>query len=226
MADLALCSIDECSKPMLARGMCSLHYQRWRKREGVPERVIAAPKPCSVKGCDQTSRARGMCSIHYYRVRRHGDPLVPVRAQAGAPAEWIAAHVDYSGDDCLKWPFRTKDGRGKAREMCEAAHGPAPAPNLDAAHSCGNGFGGCMNPNHLRWATKVENAADKRLHGTLPIGGRTGTAKLNAVDVLGILLLVKTKSQVAVASEFGVHQTSVSNICRRRKWAWLTDGLQ
>lgn len=27
-----LCSMDDCTKPHLARGMCGMHYQRWERR--------------------------------------------------------------------------------------------------------------------------------------------------------------------------------------------------
>lgn len=50
------------------------------------------------------------------------------------------------------------------RLVCIRRHGPPPTDDLEAAHSCGNA--GCVNPRHIRWATRFENAADKKLHGT------------------------------------------------------------
>lgn len=46
------------------------------------------------------------------------------------------------------------------RHMCKLKNGDPPTPDHEAAHSCGNGKHGCINPNHLRWATDAENMAD------------------------------------------------------------------
>lgn len=50
--------------------------------------------------------------------------------------------------------------------MCQKAHGDPPSPKHDAAHSCGRGHEGCVNPNHLSWKTKKQNQADRITHGT------------------------------------------------------------
>ena len=90
---------------------------------------------------------------------------------------WLLAHVNNANDSCLTWPF-TKSTRGYAsiyvngcgayghRVMCELAHGPAPSAKHVAAHSCGKGHKACVNPRHVRWATKKEDAADRKIHGT------------------------------------------------------------
>lgn len=86
-------------------------------------------------------------------------------------------------DACVTWPFSC-DGNGSgtvgingkalraSRVMCELAHGPAPTPEHHAAHSCGKGHEGCVNPNHLSWKTQAENEADKKIHGTAKGGSR------------------------------------------------------
>jgi hypothetical protein len=50
------------------------------------------------------------------------------------------------------------------RLVCEAWHGPQPSPTHQVAH----GDGTKLNNHHsnLRWATPVENEADKIIHGT------------------------------------------------------------
>jgi hypothetical protein len=91
---------------------------------------------------------------------------------------WLERHVNYSGDNCLTWPFgRDKGGYGKFphagrcgaahRQMCVLAHGEAPFPKALALHSCGNGHLGCVNPRHLRWGTYQDNIADARRHSAL-----------------------------------------------------------
>lgn len=84
--------------------------------------------------------------------------------------EWLEAHRDYPHEDrCLIWPFSrdTRLGRGSMgvkgwggwahRNMCMLVHGPAPDDKPIAAHSCGNGHLGCVNPRHLSWSTYSEN---------------------------------------------------------------------
>lgn len=71
------CSIDECEKPVLGRGWCSMHYNRWR-RNGDPlvagvERESNA-RACKIDGCAALAAVRGWCSRHYSHFRNHGHP--------------------------------------------------------------------------------------------------------------------------------------------------------
>lgn len=73
-----LCSLDGCDRPVLARGYCSTHYDRWR-RNGVPggasiRPLSSGPNSCAVDGCDRPIRARGYCGTHYWRLVNKGDP--------------------------------------------------------------------------------------------------------------------------------------------------------
>jgi hypothetical protein len=96
---------------------------------------------------------------------------------SGIGIAFLKMMVTYEGQSCVTWPFfRNWDGypvvsierktRKAARVMCEIAHGPPPTPEHEAAHSCGNGNKGCVNPNHLSWKTPSENGQDRTLHGT------------------------------------------------------------
>lgn len=51
-----------------------------------------------------------------------------------------------------------------SRVVCERVNGPAPTEKHETAHGCGNSW--CVNKRHLRWATHIENEADKLIHGT------------------------------------------------------------
>lgn len=139
--------------------------------------------------------------------------------------------VPYEGDDCLTWPFsRMGKGYGSAkwegrryvahRLVLILKEGQPPTPSHQAAHSCGNGFLGCVNPNHLRWATPLENAADKTAHGRDCPGEKNGNSRLKSEDVLAIF--IAQGSQQSIAERFGISQFHVSRIKRGKKWRHLT----
>lgn len=108
-----------------------------------------------------------------------------------------------------------------SRVMCELAHGKPPTAEHEAAHSCGNGHLGCINPKHLRWATHIENEADKLMHGTRPRGERQGSAKLKTSDVLAIRSMAGKLSQRKIGELFGVQQTHVGRLIRGERWGHI-----
>jgi len=187
-------------------------------------------KTCSIDGCGRPARHRGLCRAHYRRWQRHGDPLSGGTSRGDAQ-RWInEVALTFKGDSCLVWPFsRGKDGYGRIkregrmqkahRVVCEAAHGIAPTPKHEAAHNCGNR--GCINPHHLRWATPVENAADRLIHGTHIEGERHGRAKITEAEAREILALKDKKVQREIGAQFGLDQRTISAIHRKKRWAHL-----
>jgi hypothetical protein len=180
---------------------------------------------CSVDGCSSQVRAGGMCQRHYDKHRRHGDPLFERELRS----DWLIAHSNHRGDECLIWPFaRGADGYAIAsfegvnssahRAMCKIAHGPPPTAKHEAAHSCGKGHLGCVNPGHLSWKTSAENKADMIAHGTALMGERHGMARLTEADVRAIWDAKGSVSQAALARLYGVTPTTINNIYRRVIW--------
>jgi hypothetical protein len=70
--------------------------------------------------------------------------------------------------------------------------------NLEAAHSCHNRR--CVNPSHLRWATRSENSRDRRKDGT-------SNSKITLDDATYIRL--STDSVRSVAERFGISTSAV-----------------
>jgi hypothetical protein len=107
--------------------------------------------------------------------------------------------------------------------MCIMAHGEPELQGLEAAHSCGKGSSGCVNPLHLSWKTTQDNERDKIEHGTTNRGERHGCHKLTEDQVR---LIRKTKGTVSssdMAMKFGVSSSTVDGIRAMRTWAWLSE---
>ena len=75
---------------------------------------------------------------------------------------------------------------------------------------------------NLRYGTHKQNSEDKVRDNTTSRGEKCVTSKLKTSDVLLIRKLYAVGSrQVDLAKQFGVEQTTISRIVRRRSWAWL-----
>lgn len=156
-------------------------------------------------------------------------------ARKGEPQRFIeTVALLFELDECLDWPF-AKDSKGygklkhngKAdaiapRVVCELVHGAPPTPKHEAAHSCGNGHLGCVNPRHLSWKTRLENRADSIAHGTHVKGSDHKVSKLSESQVRDI----KLKSAAGVgtsvlASEYSVAPGTIHSIATGKHWAWV-----
>jgi hypothetical protein len=98
--------------------------------------------------------------------------------------------------------------------VCTAFHGPRPN-GKEAAH--GDGKPGNAAAGNLRWATPVENNADKRLHGTHGEGEAHSQHRLSAVEVREIRSAAGFTQQ-SLADRYGVSQATISNIIHRKVW--------
>jgi hypothetical protein len=188
---------------------------------------------CSVPGCEKKSRKRGWCQSHYLRWWRHGDPTGGGSSK-GAAQTFLSASFEYDGDECLIWPFyRTKEGYGAihlrgrcrivSRVVCEQEHGPPPDDKSEAAHSCGNGHLGCVNRNHLRWATYAENRTDMMDHGRSNRGEKNSRSKLTRDQVIMVREALNVCSQQSLAEKYGVSPSAISLIKSGHTWAWLQE---
>lgn len=154
-------------------------------------------------------------------------------AKRGEAQDFLTAAKTFAGAECLIWPFGRNgygypniklDGKtlGVHRLVCEAAHGIAPSGH-DAAHSCGNGHLGCVNPNHLRWATRKENMSDAVAHGTSNRGTSNGHSKLNEAAVRQIRAMRGAgKKQREIAVAMGISTSGVRNVLRGTRWGWVS----
>jgi hypothetical protein len=190
---------------------------------------------CSVSWCERPVRGKkNLCDMHRQRLRKATDLDFRPAAPRKAGEDFLHGLVGTQDTECIPWPYATfSSGVGHAhwegrsisasRLMCILAHGEPPFTKAEAAHSCGNGHKGCVNPNHLRWDTRKGNADDMIKHGTLTTGARNGMATLTE-DAVRSILGYKGKgiSQSQVGVIFGISQTHVGDIWRGRRWGHLS----
>jgi hypothetical protein len=142
---------------------------------------------------------------------------------------WIKSNLDFPHDWCLIWPFsRIQSGYAKFgakhiavhRFMCEYKHGPAPSPKHHAAHSCGRGHEGCVNPRHIAWKTISENQLERFRHS-----GYQPRWKLTPEQVDQIRALKGRARVIDIAHQFGVSDTNIRSIHAGRLWRKDRPGL-
>jgi hypothetical protein len=144
---------------------------------------------------------------------RHGRPL--------------AFHVDDDGYKRVSLAVgRGKDARrvhrGIHQAVCASFNGVCPE-GMVARHLDGSKRNN--TPDNLKWATILENAADREVHGTVPRGEKSGVAKLTDDDVYSIrCFLAVDFSQRELAALFAVSQSTVHLINKKATWSHVTRG--
>jgi len=130
------------------------------------------------------------------------------------------------GNWCCDIPGFPKQGNAHRRTYALFFEHPG---NLQVNHRCGNRR--CCNPDHLYAGTQRENAKDMRTHGTYsppPVakGGEVrnkyGHSSLDEPAVRAIRLR-RANGEIGrdLAKEFGVSDTVVCSIHKRKSWAWV-----
>lgn len=152
------CTVEGCSKRLVARGMCHAHYRRaWKA--GMPVRNRATP--------GETAKVL--------------ERIVAMDTQDCIPWPLLRNRGGYG-----TMTFRNKTTL-VSRVVCILVHGEPPTDRHEAAHSCGNGHLACSNKQHLRWATPEENEADKLVNGRVRKADAHWKTELTADDVRAIM---------------------------------------
>jgi hypothetical protein len=114
-----------------------------------------------------------------------------------------------------------KDGDRKCRRVnslvCTAFNGQPPSADHIAAHW--DGVPSNNVASNLRWATQLENAADRYRHGTDAVGEQNPNAKLTLNQVVEIKGAAPYIGVVRdLAKKYKVHQSTISDIRSGKLW--------
>jgi hypothetical protein len=103
--------------------------------------------------------------------------------------------------------------------ICATFHGPRPE-GREVAHTDGNARNNAAC--NLRWATKLENAADRRRHGTQVCGSAIHTSRLTENQVREMRKAhLEGVSATEVALDFGIHVTTAHRILSGIYWTHI-----
>lgn len=75
---------------------------------------------------------------------------------------------------------------------------------------------------NLAWGTPKQNAADKRTHGTQPLGEAVGRGVLDTKKVARIIQLCGRRSLSEIAHTVGCGVSTAHHVISGRTWGWFT----
>lgn len=144
--------------------------------------------------------------------------------------------LPFTSDECLFWPYaRNENGYGIMglggrnvyvhRRACLDVNGEPPTSKHEAAHNCGNGTAGCVNPHHVRWATRRENIADTVAMGRVKRGAESNLAKLTEDQAMEAILTNGRISGYELAKKFGVSYHAIYFARIGKSWKYLHEKL-
>ncbi len=115
---------------------------------------------------------------------------------------------------------RFKRGKKLHRILLEIFVGPCP-PGMEGCHNDGNSMNNEVS--NLRWDTHANNVKDRERHGTVPVGNKISSTKLNEDQVREIRSLLDSGiSMEKVAKMYKVTPPNIRAIKTRHTWKYVT----
>lgn len=153
-------------------------------------------------------------SFPNYEVSERGGVRTRFKTKTRPAHRLLKPRVMYGYHRFELWVPELKKDRmiGAHALVCEAWHGPRPSENHEPAH-----WDGDRANNHflnLRWATRIENAADRTRHGNTLRGDRNPGALLTDEQVGAIRSMPRGPRgwQRQLARTYGVSEGCISSI--------------
>ena len=187
------CSVEGCTRPVNARGLCSTHYMVQRRAGLLPI----------------GTRARGTLEERFWRyVLKTEDCWI-----------WTGGSKNQKGY-CLIQVGGKGSKHILAHRLSYTIHHGAIPDGMVIMHSCDNP--GCVNPAHLKAGTQSENIIEAFNKGRkvcippLHFGEKHWSAKLN--EELVRYIRVSDKTPTMLSKELGVGRQSIAKAKQRKTW--------
>lgn len=191
---------------------------------------------CQIPECDHVYRDRksrlikGYCGKHYQRFIKHGDASFtehPQRELSFRDRFWSSVALTANPDRCWNWQKKlSKKGYGHVilpNRITVKAHRAAwflvkgVFPELCLLHSCDNPQ--CVNPNHLREGTRVDNNADKMERRRQAKGETCARSKTTESNVREIRQKASAGwLNTQLAKTYGLSPSAIGRIVNRGTW--------
>jgi len=222
------------SKPMVSNRVAGKIRARYKDRS---TSCVSIAKEFSVnrstiysivRGINAYSHLDGPVERNHFELASYAARL----AKKGEATAWLNYFFKHpkKTNRCVIWPFGQGQRRGhplvnnpdKPRTMigvsvvvCRNFHGLPHKENMDCAHSCGNGHLGCINPRHLRWASRQENVDEMKLHNTRTPGPRNGKMTKRKSEWIMNMIMRKRYSVEELGSKLLMSTNKVRRALRR-----------
>lgn len=135
----AECNVEDCTKQVKSRGLCSKHWKRWHKHGDVDYVGYRGKRRihefCTIEDCLKPHHSGGYCQMHHRRWAIYGDPQVVSRNPAkykGAKYKVVMApdHPNAKADGSIL----------EHRLVMSQILGRPLYPNENVHHKNGDGF--------------------------------------------------------------------------------------
>lgn len=185
------CCKEGCEGKAVKRRMCNKHYLRWYKQTPKEER------PKVLRQMDEATR-------FWAKVQRKGVPSC---------WPWLGGRAGSRGT----FAFHGRTRKSAAVALLLSGENPQGGKQC-ALHRCDNP--NCVNPRHLYWGSRADNAADAFARNRIPLGEERSTAKLTEAEVVQIRLrYAKGERGSDLAREYGISRPTLYQITSGKKWA-------
>lgn len=183
---------------------------------------------CDAPNCVRPATRKMLCTQHYQRMRlrgsvENGGERIRGEGETFEQRFWSRVALTANDQKCWNWlGSAERCGRlSKGRKHIQAhvaafelVNGYIPTNIL--RHTCDNPL--CVNPNHLLEGTNADNSRDAMERGRIPVGSRSGVAKLTEADIPSIREMRKHATALKVAESFGVGRTTINAIIDGKTW--------